>query len=324
MLGGIFMNGWKKVFIVIMIVFLTFTWTACSNTTHKENTTVGEKENTTIEEDKTTYPITITDDLGNKVTFEKAPKKIVSVAPSNTEILFALGLGDKVVGRDNYSNYPKEAQEIEVVGDFSGPNVEKIIDLSPDVVFAFSGIPEDAKKLLENSNIKVIVFYPSNIDGVLKNIETVGEIFNVQEEANKVAENMQKKRKEILEKVKNVEKKKVFIDIGDFYSAGPNSFIDSMLEEIHAENIAKDADTQYPQLSLEKIIESNPDVYITISTSKEEIKKLEGIQSINAFKNNNIIEIPMGTEENDMIQRSGPRIVDGLEILAKAIYPEAF
>ncbi|SJZ69636.1 ABC transporter substrate-binding protein [Garciella nitratireducens] len=318
------MNGWRKVFVVIMIVFLTFTWTACSNTTHKENTTAGEKENTTIEEDKTTYPITITDDLGNKVTFEKAPKKIVSVAPSNTEILFALGLGDKIVGRDNYSNYPKEAQEIEVVGDFSGPNVEKIIDLSPDVVFAFSGIPEDAKKLLENSNIKVIVFYPSNIDGVLKNIETVGEIFNVQEEANKVAENMQKKRKEILEKVKNVEKKKVFIDIGDFYSAGPNSFIDSMLEEIHAENIAKDADTQYPQLSLEKIIESNPDVYITISTSKEEIKKLEGIQSINAFKNNNIIEIPMGTEENDMIQRSGPRIVDGLEILAKAIYPEAF
>lgn len=318
------MKKLKKILILITVLFLTFTWTACSNTTSEGNATEGKGQGTTVQTTETTYPLTITDDLGNEVTFKKAPEKIVSVAPSNTEILFALGLGDKVVGRDNYSNYPEEAQKIEVVGDFSGPNTEAIIDLAPDVVFAFSSIPEDVKKLLESSNIKVVIFNPSNIDGVLKNIETVGQIADVQEKASKLIEGMESKRQEIVEKVKDVEKKKVFIDIGDFYSAGPDSFMDSMLQEINAENIAGNADTAYPQLSLEKIIQANPDVYITTATSKEDIKKLDGIQSTNAFKNDNIVEIPMGTQENDIIQRSGPRIVDGLEIFAKAIYPEAF
>lgn len=314
----------KKILILITILFLTFTWTACSNTVSEGNTTQEKEQDTTVQTKETTYPLTITDDLGNKVTFEKAPEKIVSVAPSNTEILFALGLGDKVVGRDNYSNYPKEAQKIKVVGDFSGPNTEAIIDLAPDVVFAFNSIPEDVKELLESSKIKVVIFNPSNIDEALKNIETIGQIADVQKEASKIIESMESKRQEVIEKVKNVEKKKVFIDIGDFYSAGPDSFMDSMLQEINVKNIAGNTDTAYPQLSLEKIIQANPDVYITTATSKEDIKKLNGIQSTNAFKSDSIVEIPMGTPENDIIQRSGPRIIDGLEILAKAIYPETF
>lgn len=320
-IGGRKMKNFKKILIFIAIIFMTFTWTACSNAGNEEK---ANNENTTGETTETAYPLTITDDLGNEVTFEKAPEKIISVAASNTEILFALGLGDQIIGRDEYSYYPEEAKEIEVVGDYSGPNTELIIDLAPEVVFAQSSVPDDIKQLLESSGIKVVIFNPSDIDGVLNNIETVGQIANVQEEAKKLIDNMENKRQEIVEKAEGVEERKVFIDLGDFYSVGPNSFIDSMLQEINVVNIAGEADTPYPEMSLEKIIEANPDVYITTFTPEEEIKKIEGIESINAFKNNSIIEIPSGTPENDMIQRPGSRVVDGLEIYAKAIYPEAF
>lgn len=316
------MKNLKKILIFVAIIFMTFTWTACANTGGNEGTV--NDENTTGETTETAYPLTITDDLGNEVTFEKAPEKIVSVAPSNTEILFALGLGEQIIGRDNQSNYPEEAQAIEIVGDYSGPNTELIIDLAADVVFAHGSVPEDIKQLLESSGIQVVIFNPSNIDGVLKNIETVGQIANVQEEAKKLVDNMKEKRQEIVEKAGEVGERKVFIDLGDFYSVGPNSFIDSMLQEINIANIAGEADTPYPEMSLEKIIEANPDVYITTFTPEEEIKNIEGIESINAFKNDSIIEIPSGTPENDMIQRPGPRVIDGLEIYAEAIYPEAF
>lgn len=314
----------KKILIFTAVILMTFMWTACSDVGNGEETADNENEGVSVEATETTYPLTVTDDLGNKVTFEKAPEKIVSVAASNTEMLFALGLGDQIIGRDEYSNYPEEAQEIEVVGDYNGPNTELIVDLAPDVLFAHSSVPEDTKQLLESSGIQVVIFNPSNIDGVEKNIETVGQIANAQEEANKLVEDMESKRKEVIEKVQEVEERKVFIDLGDFYTVGPNSFIDSMLQEINVVNIAGQADTSYPEMSLEKIIEENPDVYITTFTPEEEIKKIEGIESMDVFKNDHIVEISSGTPENDMVQRPGPRIVDGLEIYARAIYPEAF
>ncbi|MBS4534101.1 ABC transporter substrate-binding protein [Clostridium sp. D2Q-14] len=316
------MKGLKKVLILIMVVLMVFTWTACSNSDGKDNTSNNGDNN--IESTETVYPLTVVDDLGNEVIFEKAPEKIVSISPSNTEILFALGLGDKVIGRDNYSNYPEEAQDIEVVGDYDGPNTEAIIDLDPNVVFAFRSIPEDIKQLLEASEIKLVVFNSSSIDDVFKSIETIGQITNVKEKSDEVIDNMKNEREEIITKLKDVKSKKVFIDLGDFYSVGPDSFIDSMLQEINASNIASDADTPYPQLSLEKVIEANPDIYISTFTSAEDIKKLEGIQAIDAFKNDDIVEITSGTPENDIIQRPGPRVIDGLEIYAKAIYPEVF
>lgn len=316
------MNKMKKMLLLIAVVIITFTWTGCTKTGSDTKTDANEQKEAAAT--KTTYPLTIEDDLGNKVTFDKEPQKIVSVAPSNTEILFALGLGDKVIGRTEYCNYPAQASDVEVVGGFSGPNTEKIIDLAPDVVFAYSSVSKDVKQLLEASNIKVVIYYPSSIDGILTNIKQVGQIANVQSNANELVKNMSIKRKEITAKVKDVKQKKVFVDIGNYYSVGPNSFIGSMLKEINVKNIATDANTDYPALTLEKIIEANPDVYISTITPAADIKKVVGIDSTQAYKDNMIIEFPFGTVEHDMIQQPGPRVVDGLEIYAKSIYPELF
>lgn len=317
------MKNMKKAILLFTVVLMTFTWTACSKANNTGSTGTEDKEETVST--VTTYPLTIKDDLGNEVTFDKAPEKIVSVAPSNTEILFALGLGEKVVGRDEYSLYPAETASVEVVGGYSGPNTEKIIELAPDVIFSsFSSIPDDVRQLFEASNIKIVVFNPVNIDGILKNINLVGSIANVQPKANELVDSMSTKRKEIVAKVKDVQTKNVFVDLGSYYSVGPNSFIGSMLKEINVTNIAEDSETDYPQLTLEKIIEANPDVYISTITPAADIKKVVGIESTNAFKNNNIIEFAYGTPEHDMIQQPGPRVIEGLEIYAKSIYPEAF
>lgn len=315
------MKKFKKILIPMLIVFLVFGITACTGENGNDDT--GDSGNT--DNTVTSYPLTITDDLGNDVTFDSTPEKIVCVSPGHTEALFALDLGDKIVGRDNYSNYPSQAEAIEVVGDYSAPNTEAIINVAPDVLFSFPSVPEDAKALLEGAGIKVVVFNPADIDGVMDNIKTIGKILNVQEKAENLVNDMQSKREEITNKVKDLDQPKVFIDISPgFWSVGPNTFMGSIVDELGGVNIAGDADNDYPQLSLEKVIEQNPDVYISTGTSLEELEAYEGIDNINAFKNDQVTVIPWGTEENDIVQRPGPRIIDGFEIYAKAMYPEAF
>ncbi|MFZ7119934.1 MAG: ABC transporter substrate-binding protein [Eubacteriaceae bacterium] len=305
----------NKAVLVITILLLVFSLSACNTGTNSGDA------NTSLD---TTYPLTITDDLGNEVTFDEAPEKIVSVAPSNTEMLFALGLGDKVVGRSEYCNYPEEVASIDTVGTYSAPNTELIIDLAPDVLFSHSSVPDDIKLLLEDAGIKVVIFNPANIDGVLNNINTVGKICDVQDTSQEVVSAMETKRQEIIEKIQGQESKKVFVDLGTLYSVGPGSFIDSILQELNVINIAGDAETQWPQLSAEKIVDENPQIYISTFTSLEDLQATDGFESIDAFKNDNVVIIPWGTPENDMIQRPSVRVIDGLEIYAKAIFPSAF
>lgn len=315
------MKKFKKMIILIAVILMAFTWTACSNTDKDSGSNNGKEE---ARPNETTYPLTIKDDLGNEVLFEKQPEKIVSVAPANTETIFALGLGDKLVGRTEYCNYPQEAADVPVVGAFSGPNTELIIDSGADVVLAQSTVPEDVKQLLEASGIKVVVFNPVDIDGVFDNIKQIGVITNSQVKASELLETMSSKRAEIVAKVKDVEPKKVFVDLGGFVSVGPTSFIDSLLKEINVLNIAADADSAWPTLSLEKIIESNPDVYISTYTTLEEIKSIKGMEAVEAYKNDDIYNIAWGTEEHDMIQRPGPRVINGLETYVKTIYPDLY
>jgi iron complex transport system substrate-binding protein len=313
------MRKLKKGFVAFMLLSLVFAFGGCSNATNNTSST----SSNTISATK--YPLTITDDLGKKVTIEKEPAKLVSLAPSNTEILFALGAGSRVAGRSENDNYPAEAKSIPVVGGLSGPNTESIIKLAPEVVFAIKGsLTDEAQKLLESSGIKVVTFNPANIDGVYSDIRIAGEICNSQAKAKELTDSMQTKREEILSKIANVKSKKVFVDLGSFYTAGQGSFIDSMLKELKADNIAAKTTGEWPQLSVEQIISSDPAVYISLYTTLDDLKAVSGLSSITAFKNGNVKVIESGTADNDVVQRPGPRVVDGLEIYAKTIYPEAF
>lgn len=305
-----------NIFLILLLsVMVVISFAACGNVAD---------ENKSGEASASKYPLTIKDDLGNEVIIESEPEKIVSVAPSNTEIIFALEQGEKLVGRSEYCNYPEEAMDIEIVGGFSGPNTELILELEPDVVFAAGSVPEEAKTLLEGSGIKVIVFNPENIDGVLDNIILTGEILNVSDSATDLVEGLKEKRQEIVEKVAGEESKRVFIDLGGFVSAGSGSFIDSILLELGAENVASAGDGQWPTLTLEQVVDADPEVYISLYPSLEELNEIAGLNEISAFKNEQAVVIPWGIEENDVVQRPGPRIIDGLEVYAKTIYPLVF
>lgn len=316
------MKMFKNSFLIMMTLALIIMTSGCT----KVEKEVLEPEVTGLSNEEATiiYPLTITDDLGNEVTFESEPTKIVSIAPSNTEVLFALGLGDKVIGRTEYCNFPEEAKSVEVVGGFSNPNVELIIALEPDVVFAQYSVEEETKALLESIGINVVIFNPANIDDVIANITTVAEICNVKDKANVLVRDMQTKREDILSKIKEEESKRVFVDLGGFVSTGKGSFLDSMLLELNAINIASDVEGQWPTLTLEKIIDKDPEVYISLYPPVEELKEVEALSGVSAFASDNVLIFPWGTEENNIVQRPGPRVVDGLELYAKAIYPGSF
>lgn len=303
--------------ITILLIMVMMTLAACSG-----SNTDGKGDDKDPENSTSVYPMTIVDDLGNEVTIESEPQTIVSVAPSNTEILFALGLGDKVVGRSEYCNFPAEALAVEVVGGYSGPNTELILDLEPDLVFAANSVPEEAKQLMEASGIKVIIFNPSNTDAVLKNMETVADICNVKEAGATLVSTLKQEREALLTKLAKVEPRSVFIDLGGFISVGKDSYIDAMLKEIKAENIATVAEGQWPTLSVEQIIDADPDVYISLYPSLEELTATAGLSEVAAFKNKEAHVVAWGTVENDIVQRPGPRFMEGLRLYAKLIYPD--
>lgn len=317
------MKAFKKSFIIITMFMLVMMIGGCvKNEATEVEINTAEKAN--VEAVVEAYPVTITDDRGNEVTIDKEPTKLVSLAPSNTEILFALGLGSKVIGRTEYCDYPEEAQSVEIVGGFSNPNLELIISLEPDVVFAQGSVKEETKSMLEGLGIKVVVFNPADIDGVINNIEKIAKICNVEDNAKEITASMQAKREKIILKIKEEESKKVFVDIGGFVSTGKGSFLDSMLNELNAINIAADVEGQWPKLTLETIVDADPEVYISLYTPLEELKAISGLEGVSAFLNDNLVTYAWGTEENSIVQRPGPRVVDGLELYAKVIYPGVF
>lgn len=309
----------KSLLAVLVCTALAFGAAGC---TQKDQGSNGASGAVTGE---TSYPISITDDLGNNVEIAKEPAKIVSLSPANTEILFALGVGDKVVGRTDYCNYPEEAAKVETIGDYNNPNVEKIISLAPDVVLAGDLISDDIRSQIEATGAKVLTYTPMSVDAVESTIINTGKIVNANDKAKEITDSMTKKYDEIKEKAAAANpQKSVFIDIGDYYSAGDNSLLGNMLKDINAKNIASDAGTDWPQLSVEQIIAKNPDVYVSFFTKPEDIKKVPGFDQVSAVKNDAIVYYEMLSPDSDLIQRPGPRIVDGLELLATAVYPDQF
>ena len=272
------------------------------------------------------FPMTLIDDLGYEAAFDKAPEKIVSLSPANTEILFALGLGDKVAARTDYCNYPKEAEALPSIGDFNAPNVEKIISLMPDLAMATDFIQDDIRAQLEAAGIKVVVYNAQSIDEVKADVEKTGWITGAREAAARINEEIEERRRAVAKAVKAAlhEPRSVFIDIGDFYSAGEGSLLDSQLSELGLKNIAADIGMQWPQLPIETIIAADPDVYVSFYTKPEELRKVDGLNAVKAIRDGRIVYYEMLSPKSDLVQRPGPRIALGLEQLARDIVPEAF
>ncbi|HEY5525930.1 MAG TPA: ABC transporter substrate-binding protein [Clostridium sp.] len=309
----------KNLTTILIAIAMIATFTACTS-----NNKADSSSNTQKEAVQTVYPYTVTDSKGNDVVIESEPKRIVSIAPSVTELIYALGKGDELLGRTDYCDYPEEAKAVQSIGSLTDPNIEKIIEIKPDIVIASTHFKDDVAKKLEDLGIKIVVLKDStSIDGAYESINQLGQILNAQDKAQEVVDSNKKKIEEIKEKVKGVETPSTYYVVGfgktGDYTATGDTFISEMLSIAGGKNIAQDA-TGW-KYSLEKIIENNPE-YIIVSKNfvvKDDFMATEGYKELSAVKNNKVFEI-----DENLLNRQGPRIADGVEAIAKILHPDLF
>lgn len=269
----------------------------------------------------TVYPFDFTDSYGNVVTIEAEPERIVSVAPNMTELLFELGVGDRVVGRTDYCDYPAETANIDSVGAIDKPDLEKIISLEPDVVIATTFTEEGIAKL-DAAGIPVVVLHEEGtVDGVYVMISDMGNIVNKNQQAASTIEEMQTTIADVQEKTKDLEKPTVYyvVGYGEYgdYTAGGDTFVGGMLEIAGGDNIAKDISGW--NISLEKLIESDPDIIIISEWMKDDFVNAPNYCELSAVKNGKVY-----TMDVNMLERQGSRNDDGILELAKIFHPEVF
>ena len=274
-------------------------------------------------------PGTYTDDLGRGVVIDEVPQRIVCFGPSITEIVFALGLGEWVVGVDDFSDYPEEAQSLPRVGNSLSPSLESLVGLAPDLVLTLEH--EQFNSELEAMGIKYLVLDPKDIDNILTNIGLVGAVTDSIDEAAALVESMEERIADVQERVEGAPKVSVFyiVDATDPtlpWTAGPGSFIDALIGMAGGENVAGDAPYAWPQFSIEEVVRADPDVIIvqtmfgdvpTIEIAALEAHPIWGAMS--AVSQGRVYLV-----DGDLVSRSGPRIVEGLEALARIIHPELF
>ena len=273
----------------------------------------------------TKQSLEITDDLGRTVTIAETPQRIVSLAPSITEILFALELGDKVVGVTNRCNYPAEALDQPKVGDYFSTSLEAIVAQDPDIVFSDGHDPVGAQ--LEELEITMVVLQPQDIGGILGNIELVGEISSKEVEAEELVAEMEMRIGAVAAETAGAERPIVFYVIDATnpatpWTVGPGSFIDALINLAGGENMVKVSKAYY-QISLEEVVASDPDIIIGTTSHGTafipDFANLSGWKEMGAVKNGEIYLV-----EDDLVSRPSPRIVEGLEEIAKIIHPELF
>ncbi|MGM0876648.1 MAG: ABC transporter substrate-binding protein [Bacillota bacterium] len=313
----------------MMIVFTIGCGVGEDKATDEKETTVEPKTKNEAE-DNNAFPVTVVDGTGEEVTIDSEPQAIVSVIPSNTEITFALGQGDKVIGVDDYSNYPPEVQDIEKIG-AQEMNVEKILALQPDLALVTDFQHENNADILQqfkDAGINVIVIESAeSFENVYNTISLIGQVTGAPEEAETIVQEMKDRLTEIKEKAKAVtEKKRVWVEVSpapDIFTTGQDTFMHEMLESINAVNTAGEQ-TGWVKLTEEEIVTLNPDVIITtygfyVKNPAEGVLGRAGWEEVPAIKAEQVYDV-----NNDTVTRPGPRLIDGVETLAKLIYPEIF
>ncbi len=274
-------------------------------------------------------PGTYTDDMGRQVEMNEVPERLISHVPGITEILFALGLGEKVVGVSDYCDYPEEAKLKEKVGGFWNPSVEKIVELRPDLVLT-NGSDEQLVIQLDSLGIECMVLDPKDIDGIFSNIELLGRVAGVEGRARTLITDMKEDISRVVNQAKGAPGARVIYvidatDLNNPWTAGPGSFVDSFITMAGGENIAAKALAPWVQFSIEEVVSSDPEIIIlpskhgTTFTSSEELKRHPAWRETTAVKQDRIYII-----DGDLVDRPGPRFVQGLEEIARFIHPELF
>ena len=261
------------------------------------------------------------DDLGRLVAINGTPQRIVSLAPSITETLFALGLGDRVVGVTDWCDYPPEALEKEKVGSFDTPDIEKIVALNPDLILVAYGTTMDVINSLIGLGLTVFGIKTTDLDDLLNDIRTIGEITDKEVEAQALTSEMESRIQAVTDQTEELEERpRVFYIVwhDPLWTAGQGTFIHELIEKGGGVNICQNI-TGYAMISVEEVVARNPEVIITSEWSYDWAMNETSLNSTDARQNGRIYQ-----GDDDLVQRPGPRLVDGLEWFAYFIHPEIF
>ncbi len=268
------------------------------------------------------FPVTISDDASRTVTVKTEPKRIVSLAPADTEIAFALGLGSKVVGVTTYDDYPAEVTSITKVGDFASPNLEAIAAAKPDLVLATSGVQAEMVTKLEGLGATVVVIDPQNVAGVYADIERVGKITGSSARADELATTMKADVEAVTKAVAGAAPVTAFVEIGQnpLYTVGTGTLIDELVALAGGKNVV--TQPGYVGYSAEQLVASDPQVYLATRGSSSDpsaITSRAGFDKLAAVKNGRIVIL-----DDNLVSRPGPRFVEGLKQIAVGLHPDAF
>lgn len=280
------------------------------------------------------FPQIITDDRGKEIIIPEKPKRIVSLSPSTTEILFALHLDNLVVGVTKYCDYPprvknmKEENQLAEVGGYTTLSVEEITGLNPDLVLAgsYGSMPKDQVQKLEKLGLKVICLDAKNTSDAIGDMRLIGRACGYVSRAEKLTENLSEEINSVVEKTQDLsenERPKVFWQFwwSPIYTAGSKTFANKIIEVSGGQNIFADKEG-WITVGKETIISRNPEVYIITPHSGrtvEEVKNTAGFGVVSAIKNNRVYEVP-----EDIFSRPGPRIADAVKVMAYLLHPDMF
>jgi iron complex transport system substrate-binding protein len=266
----------------------------------------------------------VVDQLGRQLELPDDPQRIVSLAPSITEIIFHLNQADRLKGATQYSNYPSQASQLPKVGSYIRLDLERIIALKPDLCIAIKdGNPKEIVDRLQSMQIPVYVVDPRNLETVIQTIVEIGSVLNATENANKLADKMRKRLKRIEARVaKTDQRPRVFIQIGisPIISVGSQTFIHDLISRAGGVNVAAGYNA-YPRFSREQVLALSPDVIIITSMARQAVfEKVKAQwsrwQEMPAARDQRIFIV-----DSDVFDRPSPRLLDGLEMLVQLIHP---
>ena len=292
-----------------------------------------------LNQNSTQKNISVTDDEGYITNMTSVPQRIISLAPSNTQILFAIGAGDRVVGVTDYDHYPYnftawiEAGNMTSIGGFSTPNKETIASLHPDLILA-TNINDPDVVTLRNLGYNVLVLNPNDVNGILHDITMVGTATGAAQNATATVNSINKEISDINTKIAaaNETKPLVYYEVWTppLMSVGSTSFINDVIQKAGGQNIFENETQQYPTVSSETIVQKNPDVILLPTEmanpgeapfygSVDQVKARPGWSAISAVKNNRVVIV-----NGDLFAEAGPRVAEQIDAAAKAFYPDLF
>ena len=269
----------------------------------------------------------LTDEIGRNVKIPHSAKRIISLAPSITEILFALGLDEEIAAITNFCDYPEAVLNKPRIGGFVNPNIEKIVSLKPNLIIGIrDGNQVETIQRLTELGLSVYWIDPKGFDGVIKTIRNVGDIVGRQEESKEMIRGMMARKEAIVTRSRFLPKPRVFYQVGDapMVTVGKGTLGDDLIRLAGGKSISDNEPMSYPVYGIETILSKAPEMIIISSMDSKKnyvtlIKRWENWKSIPAVRMNAIYVV-----DSNLVDRPTPQIVEGLEIMAGMIHPETF